>query len=70
MATLAILISCMGLLGLAAITTEKKTKEIGIQRCPAQMRLKSRFSYPAISRLIAMSFVIGSLQPMVIIKLD
>jgi putative ABC transport system permease protein len=32
MAVLSILIACMGLFGLAAITTEKRTKEIGIRK--------------------------------------
>ena len=32
MAILSILIACMGLFGLAAITTEKRTKEIGIRK--------------------------------------
>lgn len=32
MAILAILIACMGLFGLAAITTERKVKEIGIRK--------------------------------------
>jgi putative ABC transport system permease protein len=61
MATLAILISCMGLFGLAAITTEKKIKEIGIRKAlgatEAQitMILSRNFVY-----LIILSFVIVS----------
>jgi putative ABC transport system permease protein len=61
MATLAILISCMGLFGLAAITTEKKTKEIGIRKVlgatetQITVLLSKNFSL-----LIALSFVIVS----------
>jgi len=59
MAGLAILISCMGLFGLAAIITEKKTKEIGIRKVlgasegQITMLLSRNFAL-----LIAISFVI------------
>ena len=61
MAGLAILISCMGLFGLAAITTEKKTKEIGIRKAlgatetQITVLLSRNFAI-----LIAVSFVIVS----------
>jgi putative ABC transport system permease protein len=61
MAGLAILISCMGLFGLAAITTERKTKEIGIRKVlgasetQITVLLSKNFTL-----LIALSFVIAS----------
>jgi putative ABC transport system permease protein len=61
MAGLAILISCMGLFGLAAITTEKKTKEIGIRKAlgasEAQITVLLSRNF---AMLILVSFVIVS----------
>jgi putative ABC transport system permease protein len=61
MAGLAILISCMGLFGLAAITTERKTKEIGIRKVlgasEAQIAVLLSRNFTV---LIATSFVIAS----------
>jgi putative ABC transport system permease protein len=61
MAVLAILISCMGLFGLAAITTEKKTKEIGIRKVLGASESQITF---LLSRnfavLIGLSFLIAS----------
>ncbi len=61
MATLAILISCMGLFGLVAITTERKTKEIGIRKAlgatEAQITVLLSKNF---TLLIALSFVIVS----------
>jgi putative ABC transport system permease protein len=61
MAGLAILISCMGLFGLAAITTEKKTKEIGIRKAlgatEAQITLLLSRNF---AWLIVLSFIIVS----------
>jgi putative ABC transport system permease protein len=61
MAGLAILISCMGLFGLAAITTEKKTKEIGIRKAlgatEAQITVLLSKNF---ALLILISFVIVS----------
>jgi putative ABC transport system permease protein len=61
MAGLAILISCMGLFGLAAITTSRKTKEIGIRKVlgatEAQITLLLSGSF---TTLIIISFVIAS----------
>lgn len=61
MAGLAIVISCVGLFGLAAITTEKKTKEIGIRKSlgatetQITVLLSKNFTW-----LIVLSFVIVS----------
>lgn len=61
MASLAILISCMGLFGLAAITTEKKTKEIGIRKAlgasetQITILLSKKFT-----RLVALAFLLAS----------
>jgi len=61
MATLAILISCMGLFGLVAITMERKTKEIGIRKAlgatEAQITLLLSKNF---TMLIVLSFVIVS----------
>jgi putative ABC transport system permease protein len=61
MATLAILISCMGLFGLAAITTERKTKEIGIRK--ALGATEGQITYllsKNFTILVIISFVIAS----------
>ncbi len=61
MAGLAILISCMGLFGLAAITTERKTKEIGIRKVlGASERQITVLLSANFTLLIAISFVISS----------
>jgi putative ABC transport system permease protein len=61
MAGLAILISCMGLFGLAAITTERKTKEIGIRKAlgatEAQITVLLSKNF---TLLVVASFVIAS----------
>jgi len=61
MAALAILISCMGLFGLAAITTEKKTKEIGIRKVLGATETQITVLLSGnFTKLIALSFVIVS----------
>jgi putative ABC transport system permease protein len=61
MAVLAILISCMGLFGLAAITTEKKTKEIGIRKVlgASEIQITTLLS-KNFALLIGISFLIAS----------
>jgi putative ABC transport system permease protein len=61
MASLAILISCMGLFGLAAITTERKTKEVGIRK--ALGATEGQITYllsKNFTILIIISFVLAS----------
>jgi putative ABC transport system permease protein len=61
MAGLAILISCMGLFGLVAITTEKKTKEIGIRKVlgASETQITVLLS-TGFARLVLVSFVLAS----------
>jgi putative ABC transport system permease protein len=61
MAALAILISCMGLFGLAAITTVRKTKEIGIRKVlgASETQITVLLS-KNFATLIAVSFVLAS----------
>lgn len=61
MAVLAIMIACMGLFGLAAITTEKKTKEIGIRK--ALGASEGQITYllsKSFAILVVLSFVLAS----------
>jgi putative ABC transport system permease protein len=61
MAVLAILISCMGLFGLTAITTERKTKEIGIRKTLGASEGQITFILARnFTLLIALSFVLVS----------
>ena len=61
MAVLAILISCMGLFGLAAITTEKRTREIGIRKVlGATVTQITTLLSRNFAMLILISFVIAS----------
>jgi putative ABC transport system permease protein len=61
MATLAIFISCMGLFGLAAITIERKTKEIGIRKVLGASEQQITFLLSKnFTLLIILSFVIVS----------
>jgi putative ABC transport system permease protein len=61
MAVLAILISCMGLFGLAAITTSRKTKEIGIRKALGATEGQITFLLSKnFTALIILSFVLVS----------
>lgn len=61
MAALAILISCMGLFGLVAITTEKKTKEIGIRKALGASEIEITVLLSRnFARLVGLSFLIAS----------
>jgi putative ABC transport system permease protein len=61
MAGLAILISCMGLFGLAAITTRRKTKEIGIRKVLGATEIELTVLLSRnFTMLIVLSFIIAS----------
>jgi putative ABC transport system permease protein len=61
MAVLAILISCMGLFGLAAITTERKIKEIGIRKALGATEIQIMLMLSRnFTKLILVSFVLAS----------
>ncbi len=61
MAVLAILISCMGLFGLAAITTERKIKEIGIRKALGASEIQITILLSRnFTQLILISFILVS----------
>lgn len=61
MAGLAIMISCMGLFGLAAITTSRKTKEIGIRKVLGATETQITFLLSKnFTLLVIVSFVLAS----------
>jgi putative ABC transport system permease protein len=61
MAALAILIACMGLFGLAAITTARKTKEIGIRKALGATEVQITILLSkSFTVLILLSFVLVS----------
>ncbi|HYC85984.1 MAG TPA: FtsX-like permease family protein [Chryseosolibacter sp.] len=61
MAGLAILISCLGLFGLAAITTQRKTKEIGIRKALGATETEITFLLSKnFSMLVIIAFILSS----------